>query len=251
MSDAEALWDKAAGKNLFVYEPTDTATDVLKVNLIYDYREQTTGTLASLGIVVSDNRASYDSLKTKFTALKAQYDTEKSSFDAQVSTFNERETAYETEVNYWNSRGGASPDEYNKLQTEKAQLQAQSSQLNNAETSLNSMADEVNALVVALNHLVTVLNLSVDQYNATIGSSPSESFEEGVYSSDGAAREIDIYEFSNRTKLVRALTHELGHALGMVHVADPNAIMYKLNQGTSLSLTTDDINELKTVCGIK
>jgi hypothetical protein len=251
LTDAETIWNKALGKELFVYAPTDTAVDVLKINLIYDYRQQTTGTLASLGIVVSDNQTSYDSLKAKFTVENAQYNTAKSDFDTQVSQFNTEQTAYETEVNYWNGKGGAPQAEYDKLQTEKSQLETSSAQLTSSQNSLNALADEVNALAVALNHLVSVLNLSVANYNATIGTSPGESFEEGEYVSDGATRTINIYEFSNRTKLVRALAHEMGHALGLDHVADPNAIMYKLNQGTTLALTADDINELKTKCGIK
>lgn len=106
-------------------------------------------------------------------------------------------------------------------------------------------------MVVTLNHLVSVLNLSVENYNSTIDSSPGESFEEGVYISDGVNRQINIYEFSNRTKLVRALAHELGHALGFKHVDDPNAVMYKLNEGKYLTLTKADITELKTVCNLK
>jgi ssRNA-specific RNase YbeY (16S rRNA maturation enzyme) len=116
---------------------------------------------------------------------------------------------------------------------------------------INEMTDEINALVVALNRLVSTLNLSVENYNATIGSSLGESFEEGVYTSDGINKKIDIYEFSNREKLVRVLAHELGHALGLDHVDDPKAIMFKLNQGNSLALTQADITELKTKCGIK
>lgn len=250
LSEAEAIWDKALGTTLFVYSPADTESNVLKINLVYDYRQQATSKLNSLGITVQNNQASYDMLKVKFTAEKAQYESQKSTYDAAVLTFNTKEQAYEAEVSSWNTKGGAPQPEYDKLQAEKAELDTESAQLQAQQASLNSMVDEINALVVALNRLVAILNLSVDQYNS-INGARGDTFEEGLFVEEGIARHIDIYEFSNHDKLVRVLAHELGHALGMQHVADSGAIMYKYNQGTSLTPTAADITELKTVCGIK
>ena len=249
LSEAEAIWEKPFGMNLFIYTPENSALDVLKINLIYDYRQQATSKLASLGIIVKNDRASYDMLKKKFTALKAQYDIKKAAYDARVESFNAKQQAYETEVNYWNSRGGATPEEYNRLQAEKVSLKQEASQLQSEQVEINSMVDEINALVVALNRLVGTLNLSVNQYN-TVNGARGESFEEGVYVSDGFNREIDIYEFSSRAKLVRVLAHELGHALGLDHMDDPKAIMYKLNQSSNLTLSEADLNALKTKCGV-
>ena len=102
---------------------------------------------------------------------------------------------------------------------------------------------------MAINRLAATLNLSVENYN-NINTARGESFEEGVYHSEGVKREIDIYEFSNREKLVRVLAHELGHALGLPHVQDPKAIMYELNQGTSEKLSSADIVALDAKCNI-
>jgi len=251
LSDAEAVWEKPLGKNFFVYSPNDTSPDAMKINLVYDSRQEATSELKSLGIVVQDNKASYNNLKLQLSSLKTKYDGEKTAFDAETNSFNQKEKVYETEVNYWNAKGGAPESEYNKINAERSALQTESANLQTTEKELNGEVDEINAMVVSLNHLVSVLNLSVDNYNATVGSSPGESFEEGVYISDGTSKQINIYEFSNRTKLVRALAHELGHALGLEHVDDPDAIMYKLNENNSLTLTQADISELKTKCNFK
>ncbi|MFA6524360.1 MAG: matrixin family metalloprotease [Candidatus Paceibacterota bacterium] len=248
--DAEAIWEKPFGKDLFTYAPTDSVQDTLKINLIYDYRQQATSKLASLGITVKDNRASYDMLKSKFTALKAKYDTEQNAFNVRVEAFNQKQQTYEEEVKFWNKKDGAPQKEYDTLQTTRLALENEAKELQVTQTHLNEMVEEINAFVVALNRLITSLNLSVDKYNTT-NVSLGESFEEGVYSSDGLKREIDIYEFSSREKLVRVLAHELGHALDLGHVDDPKAIMYEFNQGNNMILTNMDLVELKIKCEVK
>lgn len=248
--DAEAIWEEPSGLDLFTFTPEDSSSDILKINLIYDYRQQATNKLASLGIVVDNTKASYEKLKSKFTVLKAEYDRERIIFSARAEDFNSEKLAYEKEVDYWNKKGGAPQEEYEKLEATRLALQNESKQLQNMQTDLKEKADEINALVVILNRLITSLNLTVEKYNTT-NVARGESFEEGVYTRDGLSEEIDIYEFSNRTKLVRVLAHELGHALGLGHVDDPNAIMYELNKDNNETLTKADLEALEIRCGIK
>jgi predicted Zn-dependent protease len=250
LTDAEAIWEKPFGKDLFTYAPQDSTYNVLKINLIYDYRQQATSKLASLGIVVEENKASYDMLKAKFTTLKAKYDAEKNIFNALIEDFNQKQQVYEDEVKLWNKKGGAPIKEFNKIEANRLALEAELKELQAMQIRINEMADELDALVVVINRLITSLNLSVEKYNTT-NTSRGESFEEGVFSTDGLKREIDIYEFSSREKLVRVLAHELGHALGVGHVDDPKAIMYMFNQGNNEILMKSDLTALKTICGVE
>ena len=218
ISEAEAIWEKASGRELFTHTPESSPRD-LKINLVYDYRQQATDKLGDLGIIVENNKASYESLKIKFESLKREYERDKDDYERRVDAFNRSDRTDEAE--------------FKSLQHKREEL--------------NAKVSEINAMVVVLNKLITSLNISVDKYNTT-SVSRGETFEEGVYVSDGLKREIDIYEFSSRAKLVRVLAHELGHALELEHVSDPKAIMYELNQSDSIALSETDIALLKAKC---
>lgn len=243
---AETAWETALGRNLF--ELTDGG--VLKVNLIYDYRQQTTQQLSTIGNTIKSGSADYDNLKIKYQAALANYNSEKvrvttakAQYDADLKRYNE-------EADYWNQHGGLKKTQYDQLQTEKARLDRTRTELNQAVAYLNEMADTVNDGAKELNSMAEKLNLTVDNYN-TIGRSTGEEFDEGIYIQDAKSRHIDVYQFSNNDQLVRLLTHELGHAIGMDHVDDEMAIMYRLNQGKNLEPTNADIAELRRVCKIK
>ncbi len=246
IKEAEAIWEKPIGKELFAYKESGN----LKINLIYDYRQEATSILKSLGIVVREDKASYNELKVKYDALNVEYLGVKADYDKRVASFKEREDSYNAQVDYWNKRGGAPKKEHDLLEEQRVALEAELTEIQKIETSLGEYIDKINSLAIALNSLVATLNLNVGKYNE-IGASRGEEFTEGDYQTIGTEQKINIYEFSNHDKLVRVLAHELGHALGLPHVEDPKAIMYKLNTSTNENLTNDDFKELKTHCAIK
>lgn len=246
IQDAEQIWEKPIGKELFVYQPNGN----LKINLVYDFRQEATVTLRKLGLSLSNDQASYNAVKGKYDDLKAVYAKEKEALDSGVAVFESHKNAYEAEVKDWNSRGGAPRDVYDHLEQEKTSLDAEIAQINHLRSAINSRVEDINSLVTVLNHMVSVLNLQVAKFNE-IGLERGREFEEGVYQTGPKGQKIEIYQFDNKRKLVRVLAHELGHALGLAHVENPRAIMYRLNQDSNEKVTFEDLAEVKQHCAIK
>jgi hypothetical protein len=246
IEEAEAIWEESSGRELFQYSP-DPAP--LKISLVYDVRQETTQTLSALGVTLENTRDSYDALKERFETMRSDYQSKKAAFDARYATYTRDQAQYERDVRYWNTRGGAPDREYLRLQNESTALKSRSNALQAEQKSINALVADLNALAEALNTEARTLNLNIARYNK-IGETGGE-FEEAVYESSPGSQKINVYEFSSRDKLVRVLAHELGHALGLDHVQDQNAIMYRVNQSERSVASESDLGELERVCMAK
>lgn len=213
---ASQIWSKVYGKNLFVY---DSKGD-LSVNLVFDDRSQ-----LKEEITQRENQ-----VKTQESALKPKI----SDYENQVNAFKQKAADYNTKVNYWNSKGGAPADIYKELNLEQQSLKEQSDRLNALALSLNQTADNFNAQI-------NVLNETVDTFNANLSLQP----EEGIF--DSKTNTINVYFNVDHFELIHTLAHEFGHALGVEHVTNKEAIMYTFTNQT-VTPFPEDISGLQKVC---
>ncbi len=244
LEGAEKKWEDAqGGKDLFVYQEEGG----MKVNLVYDTRQEATTKLQNMNVDLDKGKESYDQLQAKYNGILSSYKKEKATFESRVATFESRNNEYNKTVASWNARGGAPEKVYKELEIEGTWLMNEANTLNNIQQNLNSKVSEINAFSRTLNDFAKELNLGVAKFNEISVEQLGE-FEEGIYHTGPDGTWIDIYQFENKTKLERVVAHEFGHALGLDHVDDKDAIMYVLNSSTNKNLTEADIAELTKIC---
>lgn len=215
-SQAAQMWNSAAGKQIINFSESGD----LDIHMIFDERQSQLIEIDDLEFDVNLDIKNIDEANEIF-------EQEAANFQKRVSELNE-------EVRKWNSQGGAPPDIYDQLQLRIEALDQEAKQLNEKAALLNKN-------VATHNSKVGELNQAVDSFNTTLEDKP----EGGIFL--GEQFRIEIYVNNSKSDLIRLLAHEMGHAIGINHVSDPNSIMHpQRNDQTEFS--SQDISALNDVC---
>ncbi len=241
---AASVWAKPFSRELFREDLKGT----IEINLIYDYRQEATDRLKSLNYQIGNTKNSHDELKLRLENLKSEYEQKNSELATDFNTYNSRVGAFNVEIESRQRQGGIKEDGYKKLMEEKGELHTLRARLLSRQEELKNMADTMNSMVVVINEIAAHYNLDMVNYQDA-GKKLGSEFCEGNYESKGGKQTITVYQFDKGDRLVRVLVHEFGHALGLQHNDNPNAVMYRLNQSDSLELAPDDITALGELCG--
>lgn len=242
IKEAEVIWEKASGRDLFNY----SSSGDMKISLIYDSRQESTIQINQMDNNLDQDNNYYLQLKAQYESLVSQYNQLNQALNNLISSYNSKKADYERRVNAWNKKNG-SQSEYNQLVAVRDELNNLASTIKTKQNEVNNLATNINQMASQLNTLASKLNLNIAKYNDVVQSTGSE-FEQGNYISNIGTKEINIYQFENRDKLVRVLAHELGHALGIDHIDNSDDIMYAYNTSKSKVITQADLDALSVSC---
>jgi Matrixin len=241
LRQAEEVWERAMGKDLFV----ETATGRLAINLIYDERQQRTQTGTRLQGSLKETRASHESLGRSYEEWRGMYERRLRDYKDGQAEYQSRAEALNAQIREWNARGSSPADMRHTFETERARLADLRSRLESERAAIQELATTVSGLAQKGNAIATAHNQSVATFNALYGA--PRQFHKGEF--DG--RQIAVFEFHDSRDLVLLLAHELGHALGMRHVDDPAGIMHAVAGGQpvgTLTPTEADLVALRKAC---
>ncbi len=237
LRQAASLWNEALAREIFREAPMGA----VEVSLIYDHRQEAADRLKALSREIDGTQGTYEGLKAHFETLRAEVDQKKSSLTRDFEEYN-------TRVGRFNAIRGGPPSEeaQRQLESERTTLSEMKASLMGRQDELKTLLDTLNAYASVINGLAANHNQNMVDYNRT-GDSLGAEFSEGEYIQENGRRSIRVYHFPSRDALVRVLAHELGHARGVGHLENPQAVMHRLMRTDHPELTADDITAMKAI----
>ncbi|MCH7297389.1 matrixin family metalloprotease [Acinetobacter higginsii] len=232
---ATQIWKDGTGQDYFVYDPHAQ----LAIHLIYDERqmesEQRREHLSQLESNQQhwvEKKQQLDQIEQEILRSKQLLDLKQQQLNQQIQHYNqEQQNARQHPSSF------ANPEYFQQRQRDLEQnvqtLQQEIAQYNQRIMQLNQQVDELNALDQQL-------NTSVSQYKQRF---KPHLFHKGLFN----GKQILIYEFESTDDLRLTIAHEFGHALGLQHADDPQALMHPImkDQDTAhFRLTQADLSLL-------
>lgn len=226
LNEIDNAWSAAAGKNLFEYDSNSS----LSINLIYEEEQRFLNKEQSIASRIEYEKMSYKNTEHELLKLKERYKQEKKKYDEAITEYNKMMEKPSTQV--------------------QNDITRQAHEIEERRRKLNDLASQINEKVENVNRISERIDEMLADYNAHFDT--TKAFNQGDYQSSITGKVINIYGYRNLDELKLVLAHEMGHALGLQHVQNPESIMYYLMKDQStgqLRFTNQDTAALNNLCG--
>ncbi|WP_313036385.1 matrixin family metalloprotease [Acinetobacter sp.] len=230
---ATDIWKAGTGKDYFVYDPNAR----LSIHLIYDQRQHDSVQRRQQFGQIQQSQQLWTSKNQQLKQFKAELDRANAMLEARKTQLDLQLQQYNQQIAIINQNGGVPASQREQMAQQQNQLQQQISGLQQEISIYNQKIQHLNLQVDELNQLNQQIDSSVKHFNQRF---QPKLFDKGSFN----GKQITIYEFESEDDLRLTLAHEFGHALGLKHNQDPQALMYPLMKDQNLEnfrLSTADI----------
>jgi hypothetical protein len=246
MNAATTLWSDALGREVAMHSEEGSVT----VHFVYDERQETVDGEMRF-------RQRIESEQVRLNQLQAEYDRNRDLFEARSERYVElasETTDMISSFNSWveerNRAGGFRPEESDEFENRKASVEQMQQRVLNERRELDRIAAQLNRDAERLNRIVEENNRLVEQYNSEF--TGVTRFTKATFQNRPEGGVITVNMFLHRNELTLILAHELGHALGLDHVANPRSVMYSQMGAQELfpvvQLTEEDREAIRNLC---
>ncbi len=245
IQDVAEVWSQAADTTVVVYDENGD----IAVNLVYAEVQQLSDREKQHRDRLEDEEFSITVLENEYQRMNREYEAGVTRYEEDSKNLQQRIDGMNEWVVRKNNEGGFNEEDLNQYENRKQEIDRMKQDLDQREITLKRQANELNEKIDFLNDKVERKNKLVDEYNRMF--TGVRKFTQGAYEWTADSKNINIFHFLDRDELRLVLAHEIGHALGMDHVQNPESVMYELMGSQArpgIELTDEDIRALQSVC---
>lgn len=245
MEEVAEIWSDAADTTVIEYDESGE----ISVNLVYAEEQQLSDRERQHRDRLEHEEFSITVLENEYQRMNREYETAVQQYDEDSRELQQSINRLNQWVRQKNEQGGFNEEDLKQFERRKAEIEQVKSDLAQRERMLKQKSAELSEKITFLNQKVKAKNRLVDEYNREF--TGIRKFTQGAYEWTNNSRTINIFHFLDKDELRLVIAHEMGHALGIGHVQNPESVMHELMESQNqrdLELTDEDINALKNIC---